>query len=82
MDRMNGMYEQGEPGPDAYMMSADAADDEQRPQRAEMGLTGWIDCYPKSRLAGTLFCGGVNDAREIEGNPKLQEAFDLGKNIG
>ena len=33
-------------------------------------------------LAGTLFCGGVNDPREIEGNPKLQEAFDLGKSIG
>ena len=44
--------------------------------------TGWIDCYPKSRLAGTLFCGGVNDAREIEGNPKLQEAYELGKSIG
>ena len=28
-----------------------------------------------------LSCGGVNDAREIEGNPKLQEAFDLGKSI-
>ncbi len=29
-----------------------------------------------------LFCGGVNDPREIEGNPKLKEAFDLGKSIG
>ena len=28
-----------------------------------------------------LFCGGVNDAREINGNPKLQEAFELGKNV-
>ena len=35
----------------------------------------------KSRLAGTLFCGGVNDAREIEGNAKLQEAYELGKNV-
>ena len=51
------------------------------PKRAETGLTGWIDCYPKSRLAGTLFCGGVNDAREIEGNPKLQEAYELGKHV-
>ena len=48
---------------------------------AEAGLTGWIDCYPKSRLAGTLFCGGVNDAREIDGNAKLQEAYELGKNV-
>ena len=36
----------------------------------------------RMNAAGTLFCGGVNDPREIEGNPKLQEAFDLGKNIG
>ncbi len=28
------------------------------------------------------FCGGVNDAREIESNPKLQEAYELGKSIG
>ena len=59
-----------------------SAHETETPKRAETGLTGWIDCYPKSRLAGTLFCGGVNDAREIEGNPKLQEAFDLGKSIG
>ncbi len=67
---------------DRYLLTTAAEDDEQTPKRAEMGLTGWIDCYPKSRLAGTLFCGGVNDPREIEGNPKLQEAFDLGKSIG
>ena len=35
----------------------------------------------ESRLAGTLFCGGVNDAREIEGNAKLQEAYEMGKNV-
>jgi len=29
-----------------------------------------------------LFCGGVNEPREIEGNPKLQEAYLLGKSIG
>ena len=49
--------------------------------RAEAGLTGWLDCYPKSRLAGTLFCGGVNGAREIEGNPKLHVAYELGKRL-
>ena len=25
--------------------------------------------------------GGVNNPREINGNPKLQEAFELGKNV-
>ena len=82
IDRMNAMYEQDYAFRDVYLLTTAAEDDEQTPKRAEMGLTGWIDCYPKSRLAGKLFCGGVNAPREIEGNPKLQEAFDLGKSIG
>ena len=82
IDRMNAMYEQDYAFRDVYLLTTAAEDDEQTPKRAEMGLTGWIDCYPKSRLAGTLFCGGVNDPREIEGNPKLQEAFELGMSIG
>ena len=76
IDRMNAMYEQEYQFRDVYLLTTAAEDETETPKRAETGLTGWIDCYPKSRLAGTLFCGGVNDPREIEGNPKLQEAFD------
>ena len=79
IDRMNAMYEQDYAFRDVYLLTTAAEDEAETPKRAETGLMGWIDCYPKSRLAGTLFCGGVNDPREIEGNPKLQEAFDLGK---
>ena len=81
IDRMNAMYELDYQFRDVYLLTTAAEDEEQTPKRAETGLTGWIDCYPKSRLAGTLFCGGVNDAREIEGNAKLQEAYELGKNL-
>ena len=81
IDRMNAMYPLDYQFRDVYLMTTAAEDEEQVPKRAEAGLTGWIDCYPKSRLAGTIFCGGVNGARDIEGNPKLQEAYELGKNI-
>ena len=81
IDRMNGMYEQNYQFRDVYLLTTAAEDEAETPKRAEGGLTGWIDCYPKSRLAGTLFCGGVNDAREIEGNAKLQDAFELGKYV-
>ncbi len=81
IDRMNAMYPLDYQFRDIYLMTTAAEDEEQVPKRAEAGLTGWIDCYPKSRLAGTLFCGGVNGARDIEGNPKLQEAYELGNNI-
>ena len=56
IDRMNAMYEQDYQFRDVYLLTTAAEDEAETPKRAETGLTGWIDCYPKSRLAGTLFC--------------------------
>ena len=81
IDRMNAMYPLDYQFRDIYLLTTAAEDEESTPKRAESGLTGWIDCYPKSRLAGTLFCGGVNGSRDIDGNSKLQEAFELGSKI-
>lgn len=81
IDRMNAMYSLDYKFRDVYMLTTAAEDEPEVPKRAEAGLTGWIDCYPKSQLAGTLFCGGVDAPRAIEGNEKLQEAFELGRSI-
>ncbi len=81
IDRLNSMYPLDYKFRDVYLLTTAAEDEKDTPKRAEAGLTGWIDCFPKSRLAGTLFCGGVNDAREIEGSAKLQDAFELGKAV-
>ncbi|MBP5338075.1 MAG: flavodoxin family protein [Prevotella sp.] len=81
IDRMNAMYGRDHKFRDIYLLTAAADDDPETPKRAETGLGGWIACYPKSRLAGTVFCGGVNEPHAIEGNAKLQEAFELGKSV-
>ncbi len=81
IDRMNAMYSLDYKFRDVYMLTTAAEDEPEVPKRAEAGLTGWIDCYPKSRLAGTLFCGGVDAPRTIRGSVKLQEAYQLGKNM-
>ena len=81
IDRMNAMYSLDYKFRDVYMFTTAAEDEPEVPKRAEAGLTGWIDCYPKSRLVGTLFCGGVDAPRTIKGSVKLQEAYQLGKNI-
>ena len=81
IDRMNAMYSQEYKFRDVYLLTTAAEKDAATPTRAQTGLTGWIDCYPQSHLAGTLFCGGVGAAREIDGNPKLQEAYQLGNGI-
>lgn len=81
IDRMNAMYTMDYKFRDVYMLTTAAETEPETPLRAETGLTGWIDCYPKSRLAGTLFCGGVDAPRTIAGNDKLQEAYRMGLNV-
>ena len=81
IDRMNAMYPKDYRFRDVYLLATATEDEEETPKRAETGLTGWIDCYPKSRLAGTLFCGGVTMPNDIKNNSKLQEAYELGKNV-
>ena len=81
IDRMNAMYPKDYHFRDVYLLATATEDEEETPKRAETGLTGWIDCYTKSRLAGTLFCGGVTMPNDIKNNSKLQEAYELGKNV-
>ena len=81
IDRMNAMYPKDYHFRDIYLLTTAAEAEEDTPRRAEMGLTGWIDCYGKSSLKGHLFCGGVNDARDIEGNACLMKAYEMGKGV-
>ena len=81
IDRMNAMYSREYRFRDIYLLTTAAEAEEGTPRRAEMGLTGWIDCYGKSSLKGHLFCGGVNDARDIEGNASLMQAYEMGKGV-
>ena len=81
IDRMNAMYPKDYKFRDIYLLATATEDEEHVPQRAIEGLTGWIDCYPKSRLTGTLFYGGVPMPHSIDGNTKLQEAYELGKKV-
>ena len=66
-----------------HILDADtaAAEDEPHvPERAVNGITGWIDCYGKASLAGSVFAGGVTDAGSIDGHAALQKAYEMGKN--
>lgn len=81
IDRMNPMYSQEYSFREVYLLCTAAENEDWVPKRAEAGLTGWIDCYPKSSLKGKLFCGGVDGPRAIEGNSKLQQAHEMGRNV-
>lgn len=81
LDRANPLYPSDYAFRDIYMLTAAAEDELEVPARAVAGLTGWIDCFDKARLAGTVFAGGVNGMGEIEGHAALQQAYDMGRNV-
>ena len=43
------------------------------------GLMGWIGCFEKARLAGTVFAGGVTAKGDIVGHKALVEAREMGR---
>ena len=81
IDRMNAMFPKDYRFRDVYLLTTAFENEAHVSARAESGLQGWIDCFGKSALKGHLFCGGVGAPNEIAGNAKLQEAYEMGKNI-
>ena len=78
LDRANPLYEGDYHFTDIYLLTAAADDEPSTPERARIGLTGWIDCFPRAQLKGTVFAGGVNDAGEVAGHKALTEAYQMG----
>ena len=81
LDRANPLYESDYKFTDIYLFTAAADDGEYVPQRAVSGLTGWIDCFERAKLAGSVFAGGVNEMGEIKGHKALVEAYEMGKKL-
>ena len=48
---------------------------------AVKGGPGWIDCFEKANLAGTVFGGGVEAVGDIQGHPSLQKAYEMGRMV-
>ena len=81
LDRANPLFVSDYRFRDVYFLSAAAENEDYVPQRAQSGLEGWIECFEKARLAGSVFAGGVMEPGEIEGSPALTEAYEMGKRI-
>lgn len=79
LDRCNPLYYKDYHFRNIYLLTTASEDTPQTPQRCITSLGGWIDCYEHSRLAGTVFAGGVTQGGDISGHQALTEAYDLGK---
>ena len=80
LDRLNPLYPSDYRFRKVYMLMTAAEDEAFVPEKAVSGLQGWVDCFEKAELAGTLFCGGINDPGEASGKKEAQEkAYEFGK---
>ncbi|MCD8315597.1 MAG: flavodoxin family protein [Firmicutes bacterium] len=79
LDRANPLFSSDYAFRDIYFLSTAAEDEEGVDARAINGLEGWIECFPKANLAGTVFAGGVAGAGEICGHSALTKAYEMGK---
>lgn len=81
LDRGNPLFSADYRFRDIYLLAAAAEEDEHTVDGAVTGLMGWIDCFEKARLAGTVFAGGVTAVGEIQGHPALKKAYEMGKRV-
>lgn len=81
LDRSNPLYSAEYCFRDVYLLAAAAEEDEHTVDGAVIGLQGWIDCFEKARLAGTVFAGGVTSVGEIQRHAALEQAHEMGKRV-
>ncbi|MGN1235718.1 MAG: flavodoxin family protein [Christensenellaceae bacterium] len=81
LDRANPLFSSDYAFRDIYLLTTAADAEEGTDARAINGLEGWIECFPKARLAGTIFAGGVNGVGEIKGHCALMQAYEAGRTI-
>ena len=82
LDRGNPLFVADYHFRDVFFLASAAEEEAEVPERARNGLEGWIACFPKARLAGSVFGGGVTEAGEMKDRPeKLKEAYDMGRSL-
>ena len=80
LDRLNPLYPSDYRFRKVYMLMTAAEDEDFVPEKAVNGLQGWLDCFEKAELAGTLFCGGMGAPGEASGKKEPQhETYEFGK---
>lgn len=81
LDRANPLYDSDYQFREVYLLAAAAETEESAIDGAVKGLAGWIECFPNSRLAGTVFGGGADAVGTIQGKPALKRAYEMGKTV-
>ena len=64
-----------------FYLIATAADGKAAMERTIDGLRGYLECLPGAREQGVIYGAGAWQLGDIEGNPAMEEAYQMGKSI-
>ena len=81
LDRANPLFGTDYAFTKAYLLATAAEDEPETVAGSEKAVQGWVDCFDRCEMAGTVFAGGVTDVGEIAGHPALEKAHQMGKKI-
>ena len=81
LDRANPLFDTDYAFTKAYLLATAAENEPGTFEGTEKAVQGWVDCFPRCALAGTVFAGGVNGAGEIAGHVALEQAYRMGKEV-
>lgn len=80
LDRSNPLYPADYAFREVYLLAAAADGELSAMDGAVKGLEGWLACFEKAKLAGTVF-GGADAVGTIQGNPALRKAYEMGVKV-
>ena len=81
LDRANPLFGSDYAFTKAYLLATAADDGHSTFDGAKRAVQGWVDCFSRCALAGTVFAGGVSGVGEIAGHPALEQARRMGAGI-
>jgi len=81
LDRCNPLFPSGYSFRDVYFLATAADTDESTMDGSVKAVEGWVDCFEKARLAGTVFGGGVDAPGKMEGHPAVEKAREMGRKV-
>ena len=81
LDRANPLYSADYLFREVWLLACAAEDGDEVWRRAADGMGGWIECFPKAKLAGTVFAGGVTAPGEVRGSDAMERALAAGQGL-
>ena len=81
LDRANALFSLDYQFRDIYFLSTAADGRSHAADIATNGIQGWIACFGNAQLKGSILGAGVEAIGDIQNNPAMQKAYEMGKEV-